>query len=738
MWWDQNTNGIEEPGETTNIIIYDNGPDDLDPAIGYIQYCMTIPDECYHEIRYYSVDKLGLIEKMQIEIDLVDNTPPTITKTHPDPCYHPINQTAGIIKIGGRIILEAIDGGIPPCISGIQDTYWGFELDGIWHPIDITDTYYGNNVGYYKDGKWWYEYTQPIKFYEECKHILEYWAKDNVCNIGPTYSQTYWVNKCQNTVYIDDNFGFYTSGWWHTHFNNKQMALDWLGPYGTAYVYDGVYHGDIIIDDVPCCDNTGITQKGEYGCFPISESAIITGSETIKVNDVTIKYLEYMPNTEGSIIVESGVSGTTLRCNKFRKDCVADAIGVKALGGSIVNARLNWWGTPEGPSGGIMDDGKTADGLGVKIIGEVYVEPWIGIHAEISKPTEDPLEVEVGIPVTFDATGSWAYTYSECCQEPVEIPLQYLWDFDDGKQSSNKVANHVYYETGTYHVKLMVDAPGIPGLYPNIMYDWAYVTIHVVTEQTPLTCNADGGNLEGYQTIVNEPLQLYGDAYGGNQEYTWHWKFGDQTTDSTLQNPIHTYTKPGTYIATLTVISDGETTTDTTQVIVYDIDELFVTINDANTVVGTETMFAASIKGGTPPYTIIWDFGDGTTSQENNPTHIYSYSGVYTITITVNDDKQKTAIDTATITVEEENNVEITEIKDVKAGLGIKAVIAAGDNNCHWEITVEGNVLLGGENSGTINANTQKTIRLGFSLAIGNVDIKVKAANIRNNTKHMH
>jgi len=132
----------------------------------------------------------------------------------------------------------------------------------------------------------------------------------------------------------------------------------------------------------------------------------------------------------------------------------------------------------------------------------------------------------------------------------------------------------------------MVDSDGIPGLHANFMYDWAYVTVHVVTEETPFTANADGGSLDGYETMVNEPIQLYGDAYGGKGEYIWHWNFGDQTTDSNMQNPIHTYTKPGTYTVTLTVISGGETATDTAVVRVYDIDELFVTINDANTFAG--------------------------------------------------------------------------------------------------------------------------------------------------------
>ena len=131
-----------------------------------------------------------------------------------------------MISIGSDIILNAIDGGTPPCISGIDDIYWGFELDGIWHPIDPTDTYYGNNPAYFKDGKWWYEYNNKIEFHETCKHVLEYWAIDNVCNIGPTYTQIYWVNKCRNEVWIDDDFHTLTPGWMHTHFFNKQMALE--------------------------------------------------------------------------------------------------------------------------------------------------------------------------------------------------------------------------------------------------------------------------------------------------------------------------------------------------------------------------------------------------------------------------------------------------------------------------------------------------------------------------------
>ncbi|RAN85892.1 hypothetical protein B5P41_32440, partial [Bacillus sp. SRB_28] len=34
----------------------------------------------------------------------------------------------------------------------------------------------------------------------------------------------------------------------------------------------------------------------------------------------------------------------------------------------------------------------------------------------------------------------------------------------------------------------------------------------------------------------------------------------------------------------------------------------------------------------------LWDFGDGTTSTEANPTHVYGKEGTYTARLTVKDD----------------------------------------------------------------------------------------------------
>jgi len=51
---------------------------------------------------------------------------------------------------------------------------------------------------------------------------------------------------------------------------------------------------------------------------------------------------------------------------------------------------------------------------------------------------------------------------------------------------------------------------------------------------------------------LNETIQFYGSASGGQYPYIWHWDFGDGTCSS-LQNPTHKYGKSGTYIVILNV-----------------------------------------------------------------------------------------------------------------------------------------------------------------------------------------
>lgn len=110
----------------------------------------------------------------------------------------------------------------------------------------------------------------------------------------------------------------------------------------------------------------------------------------------------------------------------------------------------------------------------------------------------------------------------------------------------------------------------------------------------------------------------------------WFWDYGDGTT-STMQNPVHTYTSNGSYIVCLTTTGPCGTATHCDTIMAC-----------AVPVAGwsyTSNLFSASFTDASSAtvFSRIWDFGDGNTSTQLNPTHFYSTAGTYTVCLTVTD-----------------------------------------------------------------------------------------------------
>ncbi|WP_124980735.1 T9SS type B sorting domain-containing protein [Nonlabens xiamenensis] len=63
------------------------------------------------------------------------------------------------------------------------------------------------------------------------------------------------------------------------------------------------------------------------------------------------------------------------------------------------------------------------------------------------------------------------------------------------------------------------------------------------------------------------------------------------------------------------------------------IQSFFALIQVENTCFGDATTF--EFQTDTPPTSVLWDFGDGTTSSLENPDHIYATPGIYNVTLTL-------------------------------------------------------------------------------------------------------
>jgi PKD repeat protein len=226
------------------------------------------------------------------------------------------------------------------------------------------------------------------------------------------------------------------------------------------------------------------------------------------------------------------------------------------------------------------------------------------------------------------------------------------WRFGDGATSSQADPNHTYAAAGTYTVQLTAtDDDGAT--------DTTSKSIAVVPANIPpkadFTFAVDNLNVQ-FSNASN-------DSDGTLTEH--RWDFGDGA-GSDQTDPNYTYTAAGTYSVSL-MVTDDDGATDTTS-------QSVAVATPANnepqadfefTAAGlrvTFTEFCTDTDGMIQNYQ--WAFGDGNTSSEQNPEHLYESAGDYTVRLTVRDD------DGAESFAEKTVSVQIEQEQDGKKGGG--------------------------------------------------------------------
>ena len=128
--------------------------------------------------------------------------------------------------------------------------------------------------------------------------------------------------------------------------------------------------------------------------------------------------------------------------------------------------------------------------------------------------------------------------------------------------------------------------------------------------------------------------------------------FGDGHV-SEQQNPSHNYTIAGTYAVTLTVTdSNGNQSRDTTTITIVNQEPL---VADAHGPYYCLTLqyvqFTGSATGGLLQYTWHWDFGNGITSDEQNPERRFYSTGSHIVTFTVTDSRGNQSSNVTTLDI---------------------------------------------------------------------------------------
>jgi gliding motility-associated-like protein len=242
------------------------------------------------------------------------------------------------------------------------------------------------------------------------------------------------------------------------------------------------------------------------------------------------------------------------------------------------------------------------------------------------------------VPLTVDFT------------DTIQNGVSYEWDFGDGSPRVTTLypdlgTQHIYNNVGTYRVmQIAIDSSTC-----NIR-DTAYVTIKVGDNRAEPDFNAvkiSGCNESVFRyrfdnTTVPVPAQPF-----TNKSFKWDFGDGSVPLISGSESVNHTYISAGTYNVKLILIDSNYCNYP---------DTLKKQLRIATNV---EAIFEPPPPGCAPYLAqfnnvslagqqFYWNFGDGSTSTDISPEHLYSVPGTYTVTLIAVDSSTCNVSDTTT------------------------------------------------------------------------------------------
>ena len=176
----------------------------------------------------------------------------------------------------------------------------------------------------------------------------------------------------------------------------------------------------------------------------------------------------------------------------------------------------------------------------------------------------------------------------------------------------------------------------------TITYEWwggeglgTVCSIDFDTDGNPISATylvavnpSDEPPVAGFSTELLSNGQVQFTDESTNTPVSWAWDFGDGNM-ATGQNPLHTYTAPGTYTVCLTATNQAGSNTACQEVPVVLPPEAGFTFEDQGA-----GMIAFSDASANGPTEWAWGFGDGNSSTGQNPIHAYTENGTYTVCLT--------------------------------------------------------------------------------------------------------
>lgn len=261
----------------------------------------------------------------------------------------------------------------------------------------------------------------------------------------------------------------------------------------------------------------------------------------------------------------------------------------------------------------------------------------IAITASVPSPPPTPCSIAPSFSWSANQQHSNVITFTNT-STPINTAASVSWNFGDSTTATGYNVTHTYTHAGTYTICMYVATSNTCNAY----------TCQTVTVTMPPTTNcnltanfsvqSNPAGTNPYTAIFNNTSTPLSPA----DSITWY--FGDSTVSHEL-NPIHTYAAAGTYSVCL-VVQQAPTTPGTQPCVSYVCQNLTIAGPQNCSTVASFSWYADTTNQRNIHFvnttilpsagaSVMWSFGDGTSSTSNNPVHQYAFGGTYYVCLRV-------------------------------------------------------------------------------------------------------
>ena len=433
-------------------------------------------------------------------------------------------------------------------------------------------------------------------------------------NVG-SYPYGVAVNQNGTKVYVT-NQGSYTVSVINTTTNTVSATVKgFYYPQGVAVRPDGkkVYVANYFGKNVSVIDTAtnNITATVKVGDYP-NGIAVNSAGTKVYVTNQGNNNISVIDTSNNTVVASVNVEGSPY-------GVAVNPDGTKVYAALYANGKVSVIDTSNNTVVASVNVGSTLYNLAVNPEGtKVYVACWL-----------------TGKVSVIDTSNNTVVASVNAVNSPYGIAVNpkgtkvYVANYNDDRVT--------VIDTATNTVTTTVPVGNSPSAFGQ------FITIGV--EPVLPVANFSSNVTSGYVPLSVQFTDLSKSATALN------WDFGDET-NSTQQNPMHTFSAAGNYTVNLTA-SNLNGTNSKTAVITVSAQQVLPVAN-----------FSTSVTSGYAPLSVQFtnlsenatgvrgDFGDGANSTEQNPMHTYLAVGVYTVNLTVNN-ANGTDSKLATITVSE-------------------------------------------------------------------------------------